>query len=119
LTPLDSKDYIVKVEEPEIEEVEDDGEWFEPDDEKVEEEVPSGGLIGRREETTSTGFLVGKKEEKPVVIDTGKTIGGGNTTGKTLGGETIIDDSTENVVCDICKKSFPKARITMHKVRCK
>jgi hypothetical protein len=126
LTPLDSKDYLVKIEEPENEEIEEDGEWFEPDDE-IEEEAPStGGLIGRREETISTGFIVGKKEE---TVETGKTLGG-NTTGKTLGnegktlggnttGNTLGGGTTDGKKCELCGTSVPPNRYDMHLVHCK
>eukprot|EP01080_Neovahlkampfia_damariscottae_P006686 gene6686-10851_t len=101
-SPLDSKDYIVQIENPEIDEEIEEEEWFEPDDEKIDSSTNSG-LVGKRDDEINTGFLIGKRvdekkpevkkpvEEKPV-----ENKGGNTTGGKTLG------TTTDGTKCEIC-----------------
>jgi hypothetical protein len=74
-----------------------------PKEDKIEENI----LIGKRDEGNS---LIGKREEN--TSRTGKKLTDSPTSIKN-------DEPTENVLCEICHRSFPKSRITMHKVRCK
>jgi hypothetical protein len=74
-----------------------------PKEDKKEDNI----LIGKRDEGNS---LIGKREEN---TSTGKKLSDSSSSTSKDG------DPTENVLCEICKRSFPKSRITMHKIRCK
>jgi hypothetical protein len=126
--PLDSIDNVVVVEEPDDSyvEIEDDSdEWFEPNDQVLEEKNTTGGLIGVRKEEekdTTGGMLVGKRTDD-VKVETNVKPKEIVVTGKTLGGTT---ESNSNVVvdgnsvkCERCGTVVPKNRFDMHDVHCK
>jgi len=130
---LDSKDNIVKIEEPEddfmIEENIIDENWVEPNEdveEKEEIENSSGALIGRRSDedtktSNSTSSLIGKRKDDVVTKieekkPTENTTGGG----RSLGGSSndkLVDEN--NVKCEICQTIVAKKMFDIHTVHCK